>query len=552
MTIEATAREAPSTPADDRGIVPVAELLAALSIGTPCSAEALAAALVEMESVPPIGFRTVGAPAQYAERLAVELGRPDLRMRARLIQADVLLREGAIAESGRVGHEVHAWTLEHGDDYLVARSHYHLANFFRHAGDFADALAHAVQAVSGTGDDVPPGIRARHLCTLAITLHENGSAEEGSRRFQEALDIATTIEDPALSLQVLNNMAYTAYEADEPDEAEALATRMRGIESRYGVQLGANYLDTIARIQMMRGRYAEAEQTLRPVLDGSAGHLLTEGNALSECLLTTVDAQRLRGALAEAQATLDAARRVCEERGLASQRARVRQKQAELFAATGRYREAYEEHRGFYADAQALLSAQRDARARALQAVFETEEARRASERFREMAHRDALTGLHNRRHVNELLPALLTRATQLAAPISVALLDLDHFKRVNDTLSHETGDVVLKQVARLLAGAAEGAGDQALAARLGGEEFLLIMPDADAATAMRHCERLRRAIGSHPWEPVTGKLPVTASIGLTTVPAGQITPSALLAQADRNLYTAKRSGRDRVVGDLC
>ncbi|MEV1287628.1 tetratricopeptide repeat-containing diguanylate cyclase [Micromonospora sp. NPDC049679] len=530
--------------------MPTADLFAALSNGRPCTAEALSAALLAMEAIPAAEFRTVASPAQHAERLAAELGRTDLQMRARLIQADVLIREGDIAGSGRVGHEVHAWAVEHGDPYVVARSHFHLAGFFRHVGDLADALGHAVQCVAHTSDDVPPEIRARHLSTLAVTLHENGSAEEGARRFQEALDIATAIGDVALSLQILNNMAYTAYETNDPDEAEILSDRMRGIESRYGVPLGASYLDTIARIEMMQGRYVEAERTLRPVLDGSAGHLLTEGSALAECLLTAVEAQRLRGAIDQAQATLDEARRVCDERGLASRRARVREMQAQLFAATGRYRQAYEEHRGFYADAQALQSAQREARARALQAVFEAEEARRSSDRFREMAHRDALTGLHNRRYVNELLPALINRAAELQTPLSVALLDLDHFKRVNDTLSHETGDVVLQQVATLLAAAGKAAAGRAAAARLGGEEFLLILPDMDADDAVRRCEELRQAIRSHAWGPVTGTLPVTTSIGLTTVLDGQITPSALLAQADKNLYTAKRAGRDRVVGD--
>jgi diguanylate cyclase (GGDEF)-like protein len=163
------------------------------------------------------------------------------------------------------------------------------------------------------------------------------------------------------------------------------------------------------------------------------------------------------------------------------------------------------------------------------------------------MAHRDPLTGLHNRRYVNERLPALLGEASVRRAPLSVAILDLDHFKRINDTLSHSTGDAVLQQVARLLVEAATG---PAVAARMGGEEFLLILPDVDAAEAARRCEQVRLRIRAHDWEPVAGALPVTASIGVTTVPDGRGTPSALLSRADRNLYAAKRAGRDRVVVD--
>jgi diguanylate cyclase (GGDEF)-like protein len=181
------------------------------------------------------------------------------------------------------------------------------------------------------------------------------------------------------------------------------------------------------------------------------------------------------------------------------------------------------------------------------QAVFEATEARRVSEHFREMAHRDALTGLYNRRYVDERLPALLGEASVRRTPISVALVDLDHFKRVNDTLSHSTGDTVLQHIAQLLAEAATGPG---IAARMGGEEFLLILPGVTAAEAAQRCERLRLRIRAHAWEPITGSLPITTSIGVTTAADGNGTPSGLLSQADRNLYAAKRSGRDRVVVD--
>ncbi|MEV6596814.1 GGDEF domain-containing protein [Actinoplanes sp. NPDC051346] len=82
------------------------------------------------------------------------------------------------------------------------------------------------------------------------------------------------------------------------------------------------------------------------------------------------------------------------------------------------------------------------------------------------------------------------------------------------------------------------------------GEEFVLVLPGVDADESVRRCERLRRSIAGHAWRPITGDLPVTASIGVTTVADGASTPSALLAAADRNLYAAKRSGRNRVVAD--
>ncbi|NJC71648.1 diguanylate cyclase [Planosporangium thailandense] len=520
-----------------------AALLAGLSARTPEVEDRLAAALRAMEMVPIAEFRTVAEPARRAERLAAEVGREDLRMRARLVRASVLLRDGDTTGSGRIAHDVHAWAAAHDDRYLLARSHHRLSAFFFHVGDLADALAHAVQSVAYTGDEVPDRMRAEHLMTLAIMLAENGSPDEARGRHREALDLATSIGDAELSLRIVNTMAYTAYTYGDIQEAGELVERMREFPERHGQPLAASELDTIARIEMMQGRYAEAEAALRPVLEGMAGLAPSEGHGLAECLLTVAEAQRLRGAIDAAQATLDRAVAVCEERGLASHRAQIRQEQAALYAATGRFREAYEEYVRFHAESQALQSAQREARARALQAVFETEEARRESIRFREMAQRDALTGLFNRRYVDEHLGGLIDSGT----PVSVALVDLDYFKRVNDTLSHAAGDLVLQRVAELLA---EAAGDGAVAARLGGEEFLLIFPDIDTDETVRRCEKMRRAIQGHPWRPITGDLPVTASIGVATVTGGRGSPSALLAQADRNLYAAKRAGRDRVVAD--
>jgi two-component system, cell cycle response regulator len=174
---------------------------------------------------------------------------------------------------------------------------------------------------------------------------------------------------------------------------------------------------------MMGGHYGAVEETLRTILDDGADSAVEshEGDAPAVCMLTLAEARRLDHRYAAAQKALDAAVALAEQRGLDRVRAQARQEQAALFAVSGRFEEAYEEHRAFHAAVTILHSAQREARARALQAVFE---------------------------------------------------------------------------------------------------------------------------------EPITGTLPVTTSIGVTTAPDGPGTPAELLSVADRNLYIAKREGRDRVVAD--
>jgi diguanylate cyclase (GGDEF)-like protein len=135
-----------------------------------------------------------------------------------------------------------------------------------------------------------------------------------------------------------------------------------------------------------------------------------------------------------------------------------------------------------------------------------------------------------------------------------VALVDVDHFKRVNDSCSHEVGDRVLQAVAELLDGMAPpgtDGDDVSFVARMGGEEFLLVLAGSDPAAAEAHLESVRRTVAAHPWAELTGDLPVTVSIGATSAAGlADPTPADLLGRADRRLYEAKRAGRNRVVGD--
>ena len=506
----------------------------------------LTARLVEFELVTAKSFESVAAPAAMVELQAAEHGWDDLVWRARLIIADIAGRRGDVAEQGRVAKQANLWAAEHGDDALLARSHRLLGIFFRRLGDHAEALGHAVAGLRHA-DALPPRLRCSQLISLALLLDLNGRFEDANRRFAEALRIAEEHDDADQILTVLNNMAFTAYENEDAAEADRLADQMVSLAERRGIVFDGLHLDTLARIHLLSGRFAEADAVLRPVLDDPDGPLHSEGDSLPECLLTLTEIYLATGRMALAGATLDAAGALCEQRGLGAVAARVHQARSEWYAEAGRYREAYEEYRLYHARAEALHSAERETRAYAMQAVYEAAEARRSSAQFEEMANRDALTGLFNRRWVDDRLAALVTAARRAGEPLSVALVDLDHFKRINDTHSHAVGDVVLRRVGALLDGFATGSESTA---RLGGEEFVLLLPGVGGQAAEQRCETLAALLRQTDWTAVTGALPVTASIGVTTAPDGLGLAPALLSQADHNLYAAKRAGRDRVVGD--
>jgi two-component system cell cycle response regulator len=159
---------------------------------------------------------------------------------------------------------------------------------------------------------------------------------------------------------------------------------------------------------------------------------------------------------------------------------------------------------------------------------------------------RDPLTGPYNRRFVDSELPVLLQRAAETGTPLSVAVLDLDHFKRINDTCSHEAGDRVLQQVADMMTARARMIG-AAFGARLGGEEFLFVMPGVDGPDAVAEMTGLCQTIRRHDWRPITGDLPVTTSVGVSISPRGHGTVADMLREADTFLYQSKADGRNRI-----
>lgn len=162
-----------------------------------------------------------------------------------------------------------------------------------------------------------------------------------------------------------------------------------------------------------------------------------------------------------------------------------------------------------------------------------------------EQSRRDGLTGLHNRRHFDERYAVLAAHAARRHEPLAVMMMDLDHFKKLNDTRGHAAGDACLRAVADALHGMMRSTD---LLARYGGEEFVLALPATDAGNAMQIGERIRRHIEQLPICHENAEFHMTCSIGIaTTVPIDSVRAMALLNDADDALYAAKRNGRNQV-----
>lgn len=158
---------------------------------------------------------------------------------------------------------------------------------------------------------------------------------------------------------------------------------------------------------------------------------------------------------------------------------------------------------------------------------------------------KDTLTNLYNRRYIHEMLPKEIMGCNN-RRPLSIAIIDIDYFKNINDTYGHNAGDIVIKKFAQTLSHSIRT--DVDWAARYGGEEFLVCLPNTDCKRAYKVFERIRKAIERASIKAENNKIQTTGSFGLCTIKNSELTAEDLIKLADEKLYLAKSQGRNRVV----
>ena len=516
-------------------------------LASPESRDDVHRALLALEDPPDAGIASE-SEVMRLELAALALDDIELIWRARLLSAELAGRRGEIAVAMRTLREVNDYAAANGPVSLLARSHLILAWAYRDVGDLAASLENAVKAVELLDARANASVRALYLIRLADALDECGSPQEARLRYEQAEELA--MRDGNLFRQVtcLNNRAYGEYLAGDLEQAEATINRLVEVCRLGEAPLRHNTLDTMARIQIAAGRYEEAISTAHQAIAAYREQGVLEAMSPPEFLLTLVLAQRESGDLDAAQLSLDECRTIGTALGMASVLARVEEEQAELHAAHGDFERAFHGLKVFHAAEKALISEQRAAQSNLRQAMLETNEARAEADRLRGETQRDPLTGLYNRRFVDETLPGLLASCTP-GQVIAAAMVDLDNFKRVNDTYSHAAGDELLVQVAQLLTLAAATGEDPSagcFAARLGGEEFLVVLEGLSREEAVERIEALRRDVAAADWSMIAGDLPMTLSAGVSWV-ATEDSQHTLLHRADKLLFAAKNAGRNQI-----
>lgn len=503
--------------------------------------------------------------AVRAEELAEE---PCVRAHALSVIAACHHRMDRYAESIDVGLQAVRLWHELGDLAGESSARSNIARVLILTGDLTESLDEGLIALELA--DLSGELRPRQLALTAIGIvHLCLRQYELSMEYCErAAETARLLGDVAVHGSLIDTIACVlmgqAYAArEEGDEPAALTYAELAISrAREAMETGrraghryfqGNALGNLAEMLAFVGRPQEALEMMDtfeidPALDSVSTvthHLDTRG-----CIYLALEdydqAARFFAEALELSAGNNAAMSYCEHL-------------SEAYEKNGDYRAALEYHKRFHTLFTLVASeaAQRSAGIAAirLETARAQDYAMRERERAEDLYHsnleltrhaenllqqslEDPLTGLANRRLLDRLLETEGSR-------YSIALIDVDHFKRVNDTYSHQIGDEVLRQLGALLLESGRPADH---AARYGGEEFALLLSDADERVGADIAERIRAMIESFDWTGIAPGLRVTVSIGVTAHhEAGSA--AELLAIADRRLYEAKGRGRNRVVG---
>lgn len=519
------------------------------------------------------GGQSFLAQADEALALAEASGDELLRCRALRLRSEALHyagdSRGAIQEAERAVAVVRA--LEPTRPVLLARTLLSAAIAHDAINDAERATRALTEAVGLLDEAHDALLLASCFNSLGVVRSRSGDPEAGLTYYRRAMSIREQHGDRSGTLQMLNNTAINLKNlgrfdeslaasdaalalADELDDANARATVLtnRGVlESAVG--------DAAAALATFERAEREAER-------------LGAGPLLHEIARRRAELWRASGDLEHASSELARALEGARELGNRRAEQQCLALRSELAEARGDLRAALDDLRAAHA-LEAALQADADAeRLHRLTVGHELELLRRESAEERERSdalahayrelerlHRqladqanllaarsrtDGLTGVANRAHLDERLREETRRLRRYGGTLSVAMIDIDHFKDVNDRLGHAAGDEALCVVAALLRDLTR---ETDLVARYGGEEFALLLPETDLESALAVAHKVLDAVRTHPWERLDPAAPpLTVSIGVA-VSDGARDARAVLQRADERLIRAKRGGRDRI-----
>ena len=464
-----------------------------------------------------------------------------------------------------------------GDLDLQADCANFMAGVYRSLADY-DKATEQLSVVLRTVREKHDRQREAHcLHNLGVVTMESRSLDEASRYLGESLTVYREIGDHPGEVKAMSTYANLVFEQGDYQLAIDLASRAAEQAHLYEqAQVEAIAYSTAGKAHTMLGQYGLAEQFQRRTLNyaTAADDALLRAWSLYEL----GQVYRSQGDLKRTYSSYEAALNLAQELSLKELEMKVHRSLSELSAAAGDPAAALDSYRRHHAVELEIFNQEAALKTRALRVQLEVERARSDAQIYKlrsiELASanealervnaeksglvnmledqskllkrqlsEDGLTGLYNRKHIEGVLQREFWQQKSSSQLLCIAMVDLDHFKQINDHYSHLVGDQVLRVVARLFVQTCRPSDS---IGRYGGEEFLFVFPGTTLLQGHMVCERVQVAVRQYDWNQVHAGLKVSLSIGLVadlSVPNHE----RLISRADTKLYEAKNTGRDRI-----
>lgn len=444
-----------------------------------------------------------------------------------------------------------------------------LAWTYIHIGDYSRALEYATQAQTLARELGLRNIEATALDAEAYIYYLSDDPTEALKHFDEGLQIVRETGDLYRQCFILNNMSLALMAAGKQETALACgeeSLRLARKLSLFNQEL--NVADTIAQVLLNMGSYSKAVRYLEQALKKIEKH--DPGILQVYLMINLGKAYMGLQALDQATPLIQRALSATIASGSRAEQATCHQLLSEIFEREGHMQEAFQHFKQFHALNKSVTGQKAAESLNALKIAYQVETARREAEIYQlrtiELQHEieerkqmqtileklatlDSLTQLYNRRHFYILAQREMERALRYRHAVSAVILDIDHFKFVNDNYGHSVGDQALRVVASVIQDSLRTVD---IVGRLGGEEFAVLFPETPPAGGLQAGERIRKKIAANPIETGNGNLWLTVSVGAAGIE--EVTPDManeldeLLKRADNALYEAKQTGRNRTV----
>mgnify|MGYP000168043401 CR=1 FL=1 len=500
----------------------------------------------------------VQAAVQELERKAEAEGAVKVAAECHLLRTKNLRDHGSPYLSLQAALQARRRTMTLGEPRLEMLTHNLIGEVLWTLGEMSEARKVIEYGAQRARDLELEDQHAYMLARLALTFDLKEQPETYVQRNREALEATRALDSPDRKLLaiILGNLGNGLVETGQLDEAEEAFVRSREI----GASLDNQLLCGLALIGLAEVHAVRGDADTWTELAREARHLLDEENTgfdLLHNMLDLVERAIDHGSAEAGLRELDSVREIVEDRTFHNLHAKFHELRADALETLGRLEEALEAMRESKTWRERHHQESISQLRRPLDKVVQTNESdsdrgalldelARAEEARKELAlaaYTDPLTQLPNRRAFDRRAPEEFRNAAEAETSLSMAIVDLDHFKRINDEYGHLVGDDALRRVADRIEDAVRSTD---FVARLGGEEFAIIMPDTSEQQAEKVGERVRKGLQEFPILTGDYHLEVTASVGVTSRRNGD-SLEALFERADDALYRAKEQGRNRV-----